>query len=123
MQTLYDPLKEPERKGQPLRKSQRGRSKPAKQKGQVSAHEPVNWTSEHQAALEQLISEITNPPVMAYPDYVKPFILHTDASERGLGAALFQKQDGQLRVIAYIDPALLRRRNETTVFIPAYLNF
>ena len=38
---------------------------------------------------------------MAYPDYTKPFILHTDASERGLGAALFQKQDGQLQVIAY----------------------
>ena len=32
---------------------------------------------------------------------MKPFILHTDASERGLGAALYQKQDGQLWVIAY----------------------
>ena len=98
---LYDLLKEPERKGQLQRKSQRGRSKSAKQKGQVSAREPVNWTSEHQAALEQLMSAITNPPVMAYPDYAKPFILHTDASEQGLGAALYQKQDGQLRLIAY----------------------
>ena len=96
---LYDLLKEPEQKGQLPRKNQRGRSKSAKQKGQ--GREPVNWTSEHQAALEQLISAITNPPVMAYPDYTKPFILHTDASERGLGAALYQTQDGQLRVIAY----------------------
>ena len=38
---------------------------------------------------------------MAFPDYTKPFILHTDAAERGLGEALYQKQDGQLRVIAY----------------------
>ena len=98
---LYDLLKEPERKGKLPQKSQRGRSKSAEQKGQVSAREPVNWTSEHQAALEQLISAITSPPVMAYPDYTKPFILHTDASERGLGAALYQKQDGELRVIAY----------------------
>jgi len=67
----------------------------------VSADEPVNWTSEHQAALEQLISTITNPPVMAYPDCTKPFILHTETSERGLGAALYQKHDRQLRAIAY----------------------
>ena len=67
----------------------------------MSTHEPVNWPSKHQPALEKLISAITNPPVMAYPDYTKPFILHTDASERGLGAAQYQKQDGQLRVIAY----------------------
>ena len=28
-------------------------------------------------------------------------ILHTDASEQGLAAALYQKQDDQLRLIAY----------------------
>ena len=55
------------------------------------------WTSECQEALEQLI----NPPVMAYPDYAQPFILHTDASEQGLGAALYQRQGGKLRVIAF----------------------
>ena len=30
-----------------------------------------------------------------------PFILHTDSSFEGLGAALYQKQEGKLRVIAY----------------------
>ena len=81
----------------------------------MSAHEPVNWTSEHQAALEQLISATTNPPVMAYPDYTKPFILHTGASERVLGAALFQRQDGQLRVVAYGSRTLTPAERETTV--------
>ncbi len=38
---------------------------------------------------------------MAYPDLEKPFILHVDASEEGLGAVLYQRQDGALRVIAY----------------------
>ena len=38
---------------------------------------------------------------MAYPNYSEPFILHTDASEKGLGGALYQRQDGKLRVIAY----------------------
>lgn len=38
---------------------------------------------------------------MTYPNYSEPFILHTDASEQGLGGALYQRQDGKLRVIAY----------------------
>ena len=29
---------------------------------------------------------------MAYPDFKKDFILHTDASESGIGAVLYQHQ-------------------------------
>ena len=97
---LYDLLKGPDEKGH-LSRTQRERGKTAKQRGQQSYREPVKWTSECREALEQLITAITNPPVMAYPNYSEPFILHTDASEHGLGGALYQRQDGKLRVIAY----------------------
>ena len=38
---------------------------------------------------------------MAYPNFTDPFILHTDACETGLGAVLYQRQKGVLRVIVY----------------------
>ena len=38
---------------------------------------------------------------MAYPDYQLPFVLHTDSNSEGLGAVLYQRQEGKLRVIAY----------------------
>ena len=40
-------------------------------------------------------------PILAFPDYKLPFILHTDSSTEGLGAVLYQKQEGKLRVTAY----------------------
>ena len=71
--------------------SRRDKCRPKSQStGQVSIKQ--RWSN--------LSAQSPNPLVMAYPDYTKPFILHTDASERGLGAALYQKQDGQLRVIS-----------------------
>ena len=61
----------------------------------------IVWTQECQEALEILIEDITTAPIMAYPDFNKPFILHTDASVKGLGCLLYQIQDGKLRSIAY----------------------
>ena len=44
---------------------------------------------------------------MAYPDYNKPFILDTDASDTGIGAVLSQLDtDGKERVIAYASRTL-----------------
>lgn len=68
---------------------------------QLPSRTPVEWNSEHQQILERLINILTNPPVLAYPDFERPFILHTDASQQGLGAVLYQNQDGKMRVIGY----------------------
>ena len=74
--------------------------------GQPPSKTPICWRKEQQLALEKLVQHFSNPPVMAYPDFSKPFTLHTDASKDGLGAVLYQNQDGVMRVIAYASRAL-----------------
>ena len=44
---------------------------------------------------------MTSPPVLAFPDFELPFLLNTDASADGLGAVIYQRQHGKLRVVAF----------------------
>ena len=61
----------------------------------------IEWTEAADSAFEHLKTSCTSTPILAYPDYQLPFVLPTDSSSEGLGAVLYQKQDGKLRVIAY----------------------
>ena len=65
------------------------------------------WTPACQEGFDQLKKALTEAPVLAYPDYSKPFILETDASLKGLGAVLSQKgDDNEIRVVAYASRSL-----------------
>ena len=51
---------------------------------------------------DNLKRALISAPILAYPDYSKPFILETDASLKGLGVVLSQhSDDNTVRVIAY----------------------
>ena len=92
---LYDLLKIPTSDDRPkkYKKTKGGQRKPG---------ESILWNNVHQQALEELIEVLTSSTVMMFPDFNRPFVLHTDASLEGLGAILYQKQpDGRLAVIAY----------------------
>ncbi|PJE77975.1 hypothetical protein CI610_03096 [invertebrate metagenome] len=60
-----------------------------------------SWDTEQEEAFRRLKDVLCSPVVLGYPDYSLPFELHTDASGNGLGAVLYQHQDGQLRPIHY----------------------
>lgn len=65
------------------------------------------WTQECQEAFEKLKGALTKPPVLAHPDYDKPFILDCDGSGVGLGAVLLQKHEDGEHPIAYASKSLL----------------
>lgn len=62
------------------------------------------WTQECENAFSILKEKLINPPLLQYPDFSRPFILTTDASQGALGIVLSQpgKQDIKLDLpIAY----------------------
>ena len=64
--------------------------------------EHVDLSPEAQEAFDRLKVAYLQAPILGFPDFNKPFLLETDASGRGLGAVLSQKQaDGWYHPIAY----------------------
>jgi hypothetical protein len=61
-----------------------------------------NWTERQQDAFEHVKNVLVSEPMLVHPDFSKPFRVHTDASNTGLGAILSQSIDGQERVVQYI---------------------
>ena len=64
--------------------------------------EPMKLSPEALEAFNILKEKCVNTPVLAFPDFKKPFLLEMDASGKGLGAVLSQKQDnGRYHPVAY----------------------
>ena len=77
-----------------------------KNRNKKSKPAPFVWMERQQIAFDTLKEKLIKPPVLAYADYSKPFKIHTDASTTGLGAVLYQNQDGMDRVVAYASRSL-----------------
>ena len=69
----------------------------------------MEWDEKEEQAFMSLKEAFTSAPVLGYPDYSLPFILHSDSSTDGLGAVLYQQQDeskDDVSVIAYASRSL-----------------
>ena len=80
-----------------------GSKKPRSKKSQkqLDSRTKIEWTSEHQKIIEDMVCYLKSPAVISYPDFSKPFVIHCDASQLGLGAVLYQKQEGETKVISF----------------------
>uniref|UniRef100_A0A6V7JFY2 Reverse transcriptase domain-containing protein n=1 Tax=Bracon brevicornis TaxID=1563983 RepID=A0A6V7JFY2_9HYME len=78
----------------------------------------VSWTcgSVQQATFEILKEKLTSAPVLQYPQFDKPFVLTTDASNRAIGAILSQGPIGKDLPIAYASRTLNKaEQNYSTI--------
>ena len=72
-------------------------------------HTKFQWNHDCQNAFTALKTCLTSAPILALPDWSRPFVLDTDASDAGIGAVLSQiHQDGREYVIAYASRTLNR---------------
>ena len=59
------------------------------------------WGEEQQKAFDEIKHSLQRPPVLHLPDRHGWFQLYSDTSKFATGSALYQIQNGQLRLIAY----------------------
>lgn len=66
------------------------------------------WTEKCQEAFDTLKKSLVNEPILQYPDFSKPFVLTTDASNDAIGSVLSQRPVGSDLPIAYYSRTLTK---------------
>ncbi len=69
---------------------------------QAAKEKKLTWTNECSAAFEELKVALVNHPTTHLPDLNHPFIVGSDASDKGTGAVLMQDVEGQRRVVDFM---------------------
>nr|GFD30939.1 retrotransposon protein, putative, Ty3-gypsy subclass [Tanacetum cinerariifolium] len=80
-------------------------------KVQFLGHVKFEWGNKQEAAFQLLKQNLCSAPILALPEGSKDFIVYCDASNKGLGAVLMQRE----RVISYASRQLkIHEKNYTT---------
>ena len=68
---------------------------------------PFVWEDDAINAFTELRTRLANAPILIYPDFNLPFLLNSDASDKGIGAVLSQLGKDQLEYpVAYFSRTL-----------------
>ena len=67
---------------------------------------PFQWTEKAEEAFNTLKNTLVTAPVLAVPDFNKPFTVHCDASSYGIGGMICQNTDGHDHPIAFVSRSL-----------------
>lgn len=64
------------------------------------------WSENAEEAFKSLKNALVTAPILAVPDFSKPFAVHCDASSYGIGGMLSQTIEGREHPIAYVSRSL-----------------
>lgn len=73
-----------------------------------------NFTEECEHAFNAVKQHLVSAPILACPDFERPFALQTDASAYGIGAVLTQPGEDGEKVIAFLSRSLTRQERAYT---------
>ncbi|KAH3851362.1 hypothetical protein DPMN_093842 [Dreissena polymorpha] len=85
-------------------------------KGKIANKKEWHWDELHERTFTKIKELLTSPPILGFPIFNSPFELHTDACGSGLGAVLYQEQEGKKRVIAYASRSLSKSEKNYSAF-------
>ncbi len=75
----------------------------------------LEWGAAQDQAFKKLKQSLVKEPILRMPDFSRRFIVQTDASESGVGAALIQEFDDGRFPIVYASKKLLPRESRYSV--------
>lgn len=78
-------------------------------------NQKIEWTEEASTAFQSIKEALVSAPILASPDFSKPFVIQADASGVGLGAVLTQMVDEKECVVAYASRTLTQSERKYTV--------
>ncbi len=77
----------------------------------------MNGLKTQESSFNQLKEALTKAPILVFPQFTDPFLLCTDASTIGVGAALMQTDGaGKRHVIAFASRALTPAEKKKKLF-------
>ena len=73
----------------------------------IRKKQAIKYNEDCEESFQKLKQLCSSTPILTYADYSKPFKLHIDACNLGLGAFLYQTSDNGIdRIIAYTNRSL-----------------
>ena len=81
------------------------------------------WKDQAQLSFEQSKSQLSSAPVLASPDYARPFLIQCDASKLGVGAVLERATKFQLRASRKAESNYSLTEQESLAVLPAIKKF
>ncbi|KAK2904105.1 hypothetical protein Q8A73_010762 [Channa argus] len=99
--SIVKPLTELTKGYAPTQKNRKHNNDPTKSYLRVSEPFGDRWDQSCTDAFHQIIYCLTHAPVLTFADPHRPYILHVDASLKGIGAVLYQEYPEGLRPVAF----------------------